>query len=89
MLRSIGILFATLLIASTGAAATGERTLLVYGDSLSAASGLRADQGGSPYSRRGSNPRLRIPRGERQRQREETTTAAKERSRARTGAAPA
>jgi acyl-CoA thioesterase-1 len=45
MLRSIGILFATLLIASTGAAATGERTLLVYGDSLSAAYGLRADQG--------------------------------------------
>jgi len=45
MLRSIGILFATLLIASTGTAATSERTLLVYGDSLSAAYGLRADQG--------------------------------------------
>jgi len=29
----------------TGAAATSERTLLVYGDSLSAAYGLRADQG--------------------------------------------
>jgi acyl-CoA thioesterase-1 len=38
-------LFVTLLIASTGAAATGERTLLVYGDSLSAAYGLRTDQG--------------------------------------------
>lgn len=31
--------------ASTGAGAAGERTLLVYGDSLSAAYGLRADQG--------------------------------------------
>lgn len=33
------------MLASTGAAATNERTLLVYGDSLSAAYGLRADQG--------------------------------------------
>ena len=32
-------------MACTGAAATSERTLLVYGDSLSAAYGLRADQG--------------------------------------------
>jgi acyl-CoA thioesterase I len=45
MFRSIGILLTALLIASTGAAATGERTLLVYGDSLSAAYGLRVDQG--------------------------------------------
>jgi acyl-CoA thioesterase I len=33
------------MLASTGAAATSERTLLVYGDSLSAAYGLRVDQG--------------------------------------------
>lgn len=45
MFRSIGILLTTLLLASTGAAATSERTLLVYGDSLSAAYGLRVDQG--------------------------------------------
>jgi acyl-CoA thioesterase-1 len=45
MLRSIGILLVTLLLASTGATATSGRTLLVYGDSLSAAYGLRADQG--------------------------------------------
>ena len=32
-------------MACSGAAATSERTLLVYGDSLSAAYGLRADQG--------------------------------------------
>ena len=38
-------MLATLLVACTGAAATSERTLLVYGDSLSAAYGLRADQG--------------------------------------------
>ncbi|MDR2215454.1 MAG: arylesterase [Nevskiaceae bacterium] len=45
MLRSIGILLVTLLLASAGAAATNERTLLVYGDSLSAAYGLRVEQG--------------------------------------------
>lgn len=45
MLRSIGILLTCLLWASSGAGATNEPTLLVYGDSLSAAYGLRADQG--------------------------------------------
>ncbi|MGC4029131.1 MAG: arylesterase [Steroidobacteraceae bacterium] len=45
MLRSIGILLTCLLWASSGAEAANERTLLVYGDSLSAAYGLRADQG--------------------------------------------
>jgi acyl-CoA thioesterase-1 len=44
-LRSIRILLITLLLACPAAAATGERTLLVFGDSLSAAYGLRADQG--------------------------------------------
>jgi acyl-CoA thioesterase-1 len=38
------LLFA-LLVTCNAAAATGERTLLVFGDSLSAAYGLRADQG--------------------------------------------
>lgn len=45
MLRSIGILLTCLLWASSGAEAANERTLLVFGDSLSAAYGLRADQG--------------------------------------------
>jgi acyl-CoA thioesterase-1 len=45
MLRSIGILLVTLWFSSTGTAATEQRTLLVMGDSLSAAYGLRADQG--------------------------------------------
>jgi acyl-CoA thioesterase-1 len=44
-LRSIRILLFALLVTCNAAAATGERTLLVFGDSLSAAYGLRADQG--------------------------------------------
>jgi acyl-CoA thioesterase-1 len=44
-LRSIRILLFALLVTCNAVAATGERTLLVFGDSLSAAYGLRADQG--------------------------------------------
>jgi acyl-CoA thioesterase-1 len=44
-LRSIRILLFALLVTCNAAAATGARTLLVFGDSLSAAYGLRADQG--------------------------------------------
>jgi acyl-CoA thioesterase-1 len=44
-LRSIRILLFALLVTCNAAAATGERTLLVFGDSLSAAYGLRTDQG--------------------------------------------
>jgi acyl-CoA thioesterase-1 len=44
-LRSIRILLFALWMTCNAAAATGERTLLVFGDSLSAAYGLRADQG--------------------------------------------
>jgi acyl-CoA thioesterase-1 len=45
-LRSIRVLLFALWFTCTAAtAATGERTLLVFGDSLSAAYGLRADQG--------------------------------------------
>jgi len=45
-LRSIRLLLFTLWIACSAAhAATGERTLLVFGDSLSAAYGLQAEQG--------------------------------------------
>ncbi len=39
------LLAASGLVATPGAAATNDRTLLVFGDSLSAAYGLRADQG--------------------------------------------
>lgn len=45
MLRSIGILLICLLWAPPHAEAADEPVLLVYGDSLSAAYGLRADQG--------------------------------------------
>jgi acyl-CoA thioesterase I len=45
MLRAIRILLTFLLLTGTAAAAHAERTLLVFGDSLSAAYGLRADQG--------------------------------------------
>jgi acyl-CoA thioesterase-1 len=44
-LRSIRILLFSLWMTCSAAAATGERTLLVFGDSLSAAYGLRAEQG--------------------------------------------
>jgi acyl-CoA thioesterase I len=44
-LRSIRILLFALLITCNTVAAPGERTLLVFGDSLSAAYGLRVDQG--------------------------------------------
>jgi acyl-CoA thioesterase-1 len=44
-LRSIRILLFALLLTCEGHAASRERTLLVFGDSLSAAYGLRADQG--------------------------------------------
>jgi acyl-CoA thioesterase-1 len=47
-LRSIRILLLALLSIGVAAAAPGERTLLVFGDSLSAAYGLRADQGWVP-----------------------------------------
>jgi acyl-CoA thioesterase-1 len=45
MLRTIRILLFALLLTGPAAAASRERTLLVFGDSLSAAYGLRADQG--------------------------------------------
>ncbi|HMA12594.1 MAG TPA: arylesterase [Steroidobacteraceae bacterium] len=45
-MRSIRVLlFALWMTCNAASAATGERTLLVFGDSLSAAYGLRADQG--------------------------------------------
>jgi acyl-CoA thioesterase-1 len=44
-LRSIWILLFALLLACEATASSPERTLLVFGDSLSAAYGLRADQG--------------------------------------------
>jgi acyl-CoA thioesterase I len=44
-LRSIRILLFTLLLTCEALASSPERTLLVFGDSLSAAYGLRADQG--------------------------------------------
>jgi acyl-CoA thioesterase I len=44
-LRSIRILLFALLLTCEAHAASRERTLLVFGDSLSAAYGLRADQG--------------------------------------------
>jgi acyl-CoA thioesterase I len=44
-LRSIGILLFNLFLAASAAAGTNDPTLLVFGDSLSAAYGLRADQG--------------------------------------------
>jgi acyl-CoA thioesterase-1 len=45
-LRSIRLLLIALWVTcNTASAATGERTLLVFGDSLSAAYGLQADQG--------------------------------------------
>jgi acyl-CoA thioesterase-1 len=44
-LRSIRILLFALLLACEATASSPERTLLVFGDSLSAAYGLRADQG--------------------------------------------
>jgi acyl-CoA thioesterase I len=44
-LRSIRILLFALLLISEAHASAPERTLLVFGDSLSAAYGLRADQG--------------------------------------------
>jgi acyl-CoA thioesterase I len=45
MLRTIRILLFALLLTGPAAAASRERTVLVFGDSLSAAYGLRADQG--------------------------------------------
>jgi acyl-CoA thioesterase-1 len=44
-LRSIRILLFSLWMTCSAAAATSERTLLVFGDSLSAAYGLQAEQG--------------------------------------------
>jgi acyl-CoA thioesterase-1 len=44
-LRSIRIFLFALLMTSHAAAAAGGRTLLIFGDSLSAAYGMRADQG--------------------------------------------
>jgi acyl-CoA thioesterase I len=52
-LRSIRFLLIALWMTCTAAsAATGERTLLVFGDSLSAAYGLRAEQGWVPQLQR-------------------------------------
>ncbi|HXC59804.1 MAG TPA: arylesterase [Steroidobacteraceae bacterium] len=45
ILRSIRILLFALLVTCDAVAASSERTLLVFGDSLSAAHGLRAEQG--------------------------------------------
>jgi acyl-CoA thioesterase I len=44
-LRSIRLLLFALWMSCTATAATGEKTLLVFGDSLSAAYGLRTEQG--------------------------------------------